>query len=244
MFSDDMSVITAFSKKIVDILSYVDKNIRYNDDGLMARHIPHFEKEKKFSIAYGKGRKISPNTRETWPIHVHTWCASKALETNGDFLELGCNTGRMAMATLQYTGGLQGRKYYLVDTFSGLSEEFSTKKEFEKYRGIYQDLDYGVVKKRFKKYKNVEVIRGMVPTILAELKITNVAFASIDLNSSFAELGAIKYVWNLLNKGGIILLDDYCRYGHEEQYHHISHLLKSLKVTALELPTGQALIIK
>ena len=65
------------------------------------------------------------------------------------------------------------------------------------------------------------------------------------MNNAFAEIEAIKFLWNKLVLGGIVVLDDYA-YGEEFMAQKNAWdefaLIRNFEI--LTLPTGQGLIIK
>ena len=65
------------------------------------------------------------------------------------------------------------------------------------------------------------------------------------MNNSYAEIEAIKFLFNKIVKGGIILLDDYA-YGKSFILQKTSwdKFAKTKGIQILTLPTGQGLIIK
>ncbi len=90
-----------------------------------------------------------------------------------------------------------------------------------------------------------EIIKGVIPSVLENIKFDKISFLSLDMNVPNVELKAAEFFWEKIVDGGIILLDDYC---YSNKYILTNKLFddfantKSVKV--LQLPTGQGLIIK
>ena len=103
---------------------------------------------------------------------------------------------------------------------------------------------YETVREIFSNYPNVELIRGKVPDTLNDVQIDKVAYLSIDMNIAFPEIAAMMHFWDKMVVGGVVVLDDYCFGGHEEQQDVFDEFTAELGVKVLTLPTGQGLIIK
>ena len=205
-----------------------------------------FQVEPKFFEAYkaAMGQHYMPDT-DIWRYHINHWAAKHAMELEGDFVECGVNRGSTAMSNIVYTRFEQypGRKYYLFDTFNGLDEKVSTKDEYERLKGHYEDC-YGFVVRSFSPYPNVVVVRGTVPETLEQMKIERVAYLSIDMNCAYPEEKAMEYFWPKMVKGGVIVLDDYGWPMCEEQKAAADRFAKKVGAMIMCLPNGQGIIIK
>ena len=62
--------------------------------------------------------------------------------------------------------------------------------------------------------------------------------------SLLAEIGVLEKTWELIPKGGIILLDDYGLYSHRAQKEKELLWFTERNIMPMELPTGQAIVIK
>lgn len=229
---------------------YVYTNYSFNRDGLATKHNFDFANEKNFINSYNK----SLNPRMEWRAHVLGWAANHAanLSADGDFVECGTHTGGTASFVFHYTKLYKSnRKFYLIDTFTGLVENLISneeKKEWEKNktdpRKLYNYDVESVVRNRFKKYKNVKIIKGEIPAILQKIKLKKVSYLHIDLNSAIPEIAALNFFWNKIPKGGVIIADDYGWHNHIIQKKKWDKFIQTKKNKILSLPTGQGLIIK
>ena len=252
-------------KKLYDFLSKIkmifsDKyyflsksGITYSHDLLYTFHNADFLKDPLFVESYklgkqtDKGMLLSDYDIE-WRIHVLCWAAKHATHLQGDFVDCGVHTGIFARSVINFIDFQNtGKKYYLIDTFEGLSEQYSTPEEMRRN----SDMKYGnrgniyeQVKKTFDGF-NVEIIKGVVPDALSQVTSKKICFLSVDMNCVYPELAALNFFWNKMVSGGIIILDDYgySNATNDQKKAHDDFAL-SKGVMVLTLPTCQGLIVK
>ena len=111
--------------------------VTFNADGLATVHNSDFVHEQKFHEAYElgmqTGHRFGDELHVEWRVKVCCWAASCALKLDGDFVECGVNTGISSRAIMSYIAFEKhnNRKYYLLDTFSGIPQEQLIKEEVE-----------------------------------------------------------------------------------------------------------------
>ena len=143
--------------------------------------------------------------------------------------------------------------FYLLDTFSGLDERYIS--EDERKNGVLErnmshlDSDFYTsklesVRKNFSEWNNVTIIPGAIPETLDKIESEKVAFLHIDLNCSPPEVAAIDCLWPRIERGGIVLLDDYAYYGYQTQKDGMDAWADENNVPIARLPTAQGLIVK
>lgn len=229
--------------------------LTYNQDGLATRHNCDFIEDDLFKASYARGKSTgswtgswTPPGGETdihWRAHVACWAAYKAKDLEGDFVECGVNKGGLARTVIHYVDfNSLGKKFYLLDTFEGLSEKYITEAERELgvKPGGYEEC-YENVSETFKDF-NVEIIKGTVPDTLSKVKAEKVCYLSIDMNCTVPEIAAAEFFWDKLVSGAVMVLDDYGWTGHDEQKAAFDRFAAERRVEVLSLPTGQGLIIK
>jgi hypothetical protein len=195
-----------------------------------------------------------PRTFGQWRVHIALWCASTSAKLNGDFVECGVFVGFISSAIMKYIDwNRQGKMFFLIDTFEGPDlNQFNKneiirgrKEETERVRKIGgHNYSYETVKRNFQEWKNLKLIKGLVPDILKECPAEKVAYLHIDMNCAFPEISALRFFWDKMVPGGIVLLDDYAFSGFEEQHNAMNDLAEELSFSIASLPTGQGLIIK
>jgi hypothetical protein len=222
--------------------------LTYNQDGLITIHNSDFMNDSRFAEAYKSGKQTGSwgSGDIHWRAYVACWAANKGKDLEGDFVECGVNRGGLAMTIMQYINfKTLPKKFYLLDTYCGLSEKFIS--EEEKHLGISAggyDECYEQVKITFRDYPNVEIIKGTVPDTLPQVKSQKVAYLSIDMNCMEPEIAAAEYFWDKMVRGAVMLLDDYGWRGHIMQKKAFDNFAASHNVQVLSLPTGQGIILK
>ncbi len=237
----------------IDLDKYIllDKSdLTYSNDLLYTYHNADFIKEKKFSEAYAMckeiGGKLLENYDIQWRVHVLCWAAVHASKLEGDFVDCGVYSGFCTRAVMHYVDFQKLNKtYYLMDTFSGLDERFSSEYELQRNSKLgYKNQDmYEQVKVRFKDFRT-KIIKGPIPDTLPQADPEKVAFLSIDMNTEVPEVAALEYFWPKLVSGGIIVLDDYGYPGCLNQKLAHDRFAASKGVMVLSMPTCQGIIIK
>jgi len=220
----------------------------YNEDGLFTNHNCDFIDDPLFKKAYelGFATGSSKGWHARWRVYTACWLADRATRMDGDFVECGTNKGLTARAIAHYTNfGSLDKKFYLVDTFSGLVPEYESESERQRENPahLYEEC-FEEVKKTFSEFNNVVICRGRIPDILASVPVTNICFLHIDLNNALPEMAAAKHFWERVVPHGAILLDDYAYPGYEEQKVAWDHFAEDKGLQILSLPTGQGLILK
>jgi O-methyltransferase len=224
------------------------RGLTYNQDGLITIHNCDFIYDARFKESYRSGKETGSWGAGDiqWRAFVACWAANKGKDLEGDFVECGVDRGGLAMTVMQYVNfKTLPKKFYLLDTYCGLSEKFIS--EEEKNRGIvaggYEEC-YEHVKKTFRDYPNVEIIKGTVPDTLPQVKSQKVAYLSIDMNCMEPEIAAAEYFWDKMTSGAVMLLDDYGWARHIVQKKAFDLFASKHCVQVLSLPTGQGMIFK
>lgn len=227
--------------------------VTYCQDGLLSVHATGFNSDSKFLTAYEKGQATlswgGGESKVHWRAYIACWAGMHALRLGeGDFVEAGANRGGTALTMIEYLGrqALLNRKFFLLDTFSGIDSSLLSPKELERFKMFGQSYTecYEDVKKTFLPYDFVKLIRGSVPGTLSQVNSGRVIFLHIDMNAAQPEVATIEHFWDRMPLGAIILLDDYGWDGAEEQKKSLDKFAQSKSVKILALPTGQGLLIR
>lgn len=188
----------------------------------------------------------------SWNAYICCWAAQQVLELEGDFVECGVWKGNLSRTVINYTNNLGGKKqklFWLFDTFDGFVDNVLSEEEKKLHssnptmRNFYRN-SYDIAKDKFEKFSNVKIIKGMVPDSLSQFTASKVCYLSIDMNCVYPEIEAIKFFWDKLVTGAIVILDDYNWIGHIAQKRAFDEFAAMNGTSVLSLPTGQGIIIK
>ncbi len=226
------------------------KKLSYAQDCLFTTIKTDFMKDPLFIESYNIGRALMPNSwgdyQFHWRAYVICWSANQAKNLEGDFVDCGVNTGMFSKMIINFIKFENLKKdYYLLDTFNGMSEKYSSKEEIQRSEEMGYSTDiYEEVKNTFHGLDYVKIIKGAVPETLPLVLSEKISFLSVDMNCALPEREALEFFWDRIVKGGIVLIDDYGFPGHEEQKKLHDEFAKEKGVLILPLPTGQGMIVK
>jgi O-methyltransferase len=212
----------------------VSKNIEFlNED--------NFIKSKKIASTHLLTYEKCPD----WRLHGELWAAAHASNLDGDFVQCGVDTGYTARAIIEYVKfyNYKNKKFFLFDTYEGIPPDRVPDDEPAAFWNEYHNI-YDFVCEKFGNFKNIKIVKGIVPDSLTDVKISKVSYLSIDMNYSVPERAALEYFWDKMVPGGIITLDDYSFIGREKQKQTADEFASNNNVEVLTLATGQGLILK
>jgi hypothetical protein len=225
-------------------------------DGLHTIHNARFRDDPRFQAAWHRGLEAAcgVNPGSEWRVHIGLWAASVASRVPGEFVECGVNAGVLSSAILRYLDWQNlHKRFYLVDTFAGpVVEQFSDEEiKLGRLNTVEQSLAAGAyvtdlerVRRNYQEWGRIEIVQGVVPGVLPQVNAQTVAFLHLDMNCAHPEVEALRFFWDRLSRGGMVLLDDYSYFGYEAQGRAIDALLQTLGAEIVALPTGQGLIVK
>ncbi|RPI70580.1 MAG: class I SAM-dependent methyltransferase [Desulfobacteraceae bacterium] len=222
--------------------------LTYNQDGLATKHNCDFIHDPRFAGAYQRGKETGSwrGAEIHWRAYVACWAAERACGIAGDFVECGVNKGGLARTVMEYVDFAHLPKtFFLLDTFSGLVEKYISPQEQKEgiLPGGYEECHEHVLQV-FSKFGNVKIIRGAVPETLELVNSRKVAYLSLDMNCTEPEIAAAEFFWDKMEKGAMVLIDDYGWKGHIVQKKAFDDFACRKQAQLLSLPTGQGLIIK
>jgi O-methyltransferase len=195
------------------------------------------------------------NYHGRWNLHVVLWAATRAIALKSDIVQLGVFEGSEAMGIADYTdfANTQSRMF-LMDTFTGVPEAKWTAAEIaagaDSAQWAYKEAGdtYADVCRRFARFPNVEVIQGIVPDALPQIKSHRIGLLLLDLNCAAPERAAADFLWDRVVEGGMVLSDDYGHSregaGYYAQKIAFDEFAKSKSLEVLTLPTGHGIIMK
>jgi O-methyltransferase len=197
-----------------------------------------FVKDERFMEAVRLAHPDEMEQSQIWRTHILAWAATHALQFDGDFVEAACYKGYSArvIANLLDFGNLQ-RRYWLYDLFDH-SDDMPHHAMREHSTSLFDQ-----VKARFADLPNVRVTQGALPGSLADACPEKVAFLHLDLNNAAAEIGTMDVLYDRIQPGAAVVLDDYGWGFYREQKIALDEFFSRRGAHVMELPTGQGLVI-
>ena len=182
-------------------------------------------------------KTIAANQALIWRRHTLVWAGEHCKNLKGDFCDFGCYDGLASRFINEYCD-LENSKtnFYLYDVFDNPPSSHKFPK--------HSPLLFEDVSRIFKGSKNIKVIKGLLPKSLKENCPEEISFAHIDLNNAEAEMGVLKFIFDRIVPGGMIIFDDYGWVGYKDQQVQEKEFMEKHGLRILELPTGQGLVIK
>ena len=206
-----------------------------------------FQHDKKFISCFYGAVTNEQEQSLIWRLHTLAWAAKNALNVDGDFVECGVFKGFCSSVILKYLDFQDiPRQAYLYDTFEGLPEKTSTEKERRTWDYTQYDAEaiYNGACEKFSQYKNVNIVRGIVPDSFDVAAPEKIAFLHIDMNSAQAEMLALEHLFDKVTPGGLIVFDDFGWTCNVNQMSAELAFMNERGQHILELPTGQGVVIK
>jgi O-methyltransferase len=134
-----------------------------------------------------------------------------AYEVEGDFVELGCNTGASSvLITRLLQGRNSNKKLSVYDSFDGLPSAKQIDGIF--YKAGELKTSEGILRDNFKKYNLPvpEIHKGWFQDTLPNELPEKISFAYLDGDFYDSIIISLHYVYPKLSPGAICLIDDYC----------------------------------
>jgi hypothetical protein len=199
-----------------------------------------FLRDRDFTTAFQAQSRDEVEKSVIWRVYVTCWAAKRALSIEGDFVECGCYAGTTARIIADYTDiGDTDKRFYLYDLFE-IPPEMRKNHESPKHG---QDL-HAKVRDRFSDLPNVRVLKGRLPEILDDESPERISFLHLDVSDPKADAAALARLFDRVSPGGAIILNYYGWLGFPHHKEEADRFLADRGCMALEIPTGQGLIIK
>jgi O-methyltransferase len=173
-----------------------------------------------------------------------TTIARQALALDdGAFLEAGAYRGGTALLLRKLIeGSREKRKFYVLDSFSGMQTVDRIKDRhkvgdlsdtsLEAVRSIVGDLDF------------IEYRKGWIPSTFAGLEAERFSFAHIDVDLYKSVLDCCEFIYPRLCPGGVLIFDDYGFPNNPGARRAVDEYFKGRNEQPIVLTTGQALVWK
>ncbi len=172
-------------------------------------------------------------------------CLRSIAGVDGDLAECGVRQGRSTLFML--TADLRRRDYHLFDSFAGLSKPGEDDRDDKgRLRWAAGDLstEEALTRKHLAAFDNVHFHVGWIPGTLSSVADRIFAFVHIDVDLYEPTRDALAFFYDRTKQGGLIVCDDYGSSKCPGARKAFDEFLAGRPEGIIELPTGQAIVIK
>lgn len=167
--------------------------------------------------------------------------AKYVMDKPGDIAEVGVYRGGTAKLISKALASCD-KHVHLFDTFSGMPLTDDTKDWHKK--GDFDDTSLEGVKEYLKDCRNITLYKGLFPDTADPVKDRTFCLAHIDVDIYRSVLDCCEFFYPRLEKGGIMLFDDYGRLTCPGARLAIDEFFVDQLNQPIYLPTGQCFIMK
>ena len=219
---------------------------KYFSGGVMTPHYLNYSENVQLAISRTI-EILGRNPYPLWKVVIYLYFVAQTKRMQGDYVELGVGKGFMSRAALEYEALSPGsnRRFLLFDKFTSevvddLTGQIINGSQNPDYASNISEVEINLA--HFK--ARIQIIPGVLPGSITPNLVSKISFLHIDLNAANPETACLKKLWDLIEHGGIIILDDYCQAGRRSQFVAMNQLAREIGFDILSLPTGQGLIMK
>ena len=161
----------------------------------------------------------------------------------GDTAECGVYRGAGSYLICTHTAAFELKKtHHIFDSFEGLSKPVTVDGTHWREHDLTAGVD--VVKQRLARFPNVEYYPGWIPTRFSAVEDRQFSFVHIDVDIYEPTKDSIEFFYSRMNKGAILLCDDYGFDSCPGATKAIDEFLKDKPEKAIALTDGGGFFIK
>lgn len=178
-----------------------------------------------------------------WRHYIVFWSARYAQEAAASKNIAECGVCDGLTVYFAMTALRKNCKAFLYDSWEGMTGKYLLESE-KGHLGDYGYLDIEDTRKNLSGFDTV-FIKGFIPESFGSAEDpASIVWLHIDLNASLPTTESLKYFFNRVSIGGVILFDDYAGRGFTDTKVAIDTFFSDKKGILLHLPTGQAVFFK
>lgn len=161
----------------------------------------------------------------------------------GDTVECGSFTGGTSYLICKSIACCgQSKQHHIFDSFEGLSKPAKEDGVYWKQGDLTTSED--VCRSNLSEFDFVHYYKGWIPDRFQEVKDLRFSFVHIDVDLYQPTHDSIDFFYNRMNKGGVLICDDYGFYSCEGAKKAMDNFFNGKPESIIMLTTGQSFIIK
>ena len=241
--------ITARLEKLEGKLDYATLKIRgRTEDTKGPSHAiaPHMVWLHEGFFVRAKARVKAPGIPDIRCFFLQS-CLRSLKDIPGDVAECGVREGKSALFMLEADEAQ--RDYYLFDSFEGFSDPVPGKDTLKsaidpKTGSRIFDGDFDKVKANFAGHDNVHLKKGWIPEKFKDVEDKTFVFVHVDVDLYQPTLDSFEFFYPRLATNGILICDDFGSAHYPGARDAMNEYFADKPETPIELPQGQAFIVK
>ena len=174
--------------------------------------------------------------------------AKSAAKLPGDLAECGCRKGKSTHFILAATGIESDKTIHIFDSFEGLSEPTENDRlttGTAAWESGELATDQDILMTNMAMYKHMlSVHKGWIPDRFPDIEDKTFSLVHIDVDLYDPTLDSLKFFYNRMTPGGIIICDDYGSLLCPGAKKAFDEFFSDKPEHLLELPSAQAIVIK
>lgn len=186
----------------------------------------------------------------SWRHYIVYWSALNAAKSTREgtknLVEVGTCDGLTAYFAMSALTSLNLKfECHMYDAWESMKKDDLLENEKSK-AGMYHYLNLGATIRNLKVFSNFTTFnKGYITNSFSEFdNPCDITWLHIDLNAALPTKDSLEYFYERMLPGGIVLFDDYGFHDHGETKKVIDSYFRLRNVSLLQLPTGQAIVIK
>ena len=185
------------------VVIYVIYAIQSSGSGLLVIGFNNTGRHKVVNLINKIKREVEllMSTNEAYQIFM---AVKRTEKVKGDIVEVGVYKGGSAKLICEAKGN---KTLYLFDTFKGVPKVDEIDAPYF-YKGEFA-ASFENVKNYLGDYSNVYFYKGLFPVTAKHVKDKKFSFANFDVDTYESTLDCLKFFYQRMNKGGIIMSHDY-----------------------------------
>ncbi len=165
----------------------------------------------------------------------------------GDTAECGVFRGHGSWLILN-AGGRKDRPHHIFDSFEGVSEPEVVDNHPDAGKHGWKKHDmahpYELIEEKFNNFPQVNLYKGWIPARFEEVKGRTFSFVHIDVDLYQPTYDSVAFFYDKMEKGGIILCDDYACPGTPGAFKAMNEFLADKPENIVTTVPGSGFFIK